>query len=175
MKKILFHICCGPCSTASIEQLSKEGFLPLGFYYNPNIYPKSEYAKRLKEAQKFAQDKNIQFIVPKYITSEYDVAVKGVEGNKSKRCLECWRLRLEETAKLAKELGLEDFGTSLRISPYQNQAELLALAEGLASKYDLKFYDLDMVPLYRDSVRISKDLGMYRQKYCGCKYSKDYI
>jgi predicted adenine nucleotide alpha hydrolase (AANH) superfamily ATPase len=172
MKKILFHICCGPCATASVTKLQEEGYETLGFYFNPNIYPKSEYEKRLKEAKKFADEEDFQFIIPNYDPKLYAEAVRGHEDNQEERCRRCWRLRLNEAAKMAKELGFKEFGSSLRISPYQNQTELLALAKEIAVDYGLKFYDLELTPLYQDSVKMSKERKMYRQRYCGCRYSR---
>lgn len=174
-KKILFHICCGPCATASVQKLQSERYEVTGFYYNPNIYPKTEYKKRLKEARKLAEIDNLQFIVPKYLPLDYRRAIKGREAKGEGRCRRCWEIRLQQTAELAKELGFQTFGTSLRISPYQNQTELLSLAEEIAARYGLRFYDAELTSLYRDSVVMSKELGMYRQKYCGCRYSRNEV
>jgi len=97
-----------------------------------------------------------------------------VEKDKDARCLKCWELRLKKTAQEAHRLGISDIGTSLRISPYQNQEKLLALAQEIADLNNLNFYDFPLSELYLESVRISKEMAMYRQKYCGCRYSKEY-
>lgn len=174
-EKILFHICCGPCGTASIKKLQDAHFEVTGFYYNPNIHPCEEYEKRLTEAKKLADLDEIDFIVPEYLPEQYDRAIKGFEGEGEARCRRCWELRLRTTAELSKELGFNTFGTSLRISPYQNQESLLALAGEVAKDYGLKFYETDLTALYRDSIRMSKELGMYRQRYCGCRYSNEEV
>lgn len=185
-KKILFHICCGPCGTASVQKLQKEGYKVVGFYYNPNIYPEGEYKKRLSEAKKLAKKLSIKLIVPKYNQDEYFNTIgigksakrlnlsKGstfLIPDKKVRCSKCWELRLEKTAKEAEKLGTETIGTTLRISPYQNQEKLLEIGRKIAKKYNLKFYEDDLVCEYRNSIEMSKEKKMYRQKYCGCKYS----
>jgi len=186
-KKILFHICCGPCGTASIQKLQKEGYKVVGFYYNPNIYPESEYKKRLYEAKKLAKELSIKLIVPKYNQDEYFDAVgigksakrlnlsKGstfLIPDKKVRCPKCWRLRLEKMAEEARRLKVGTIGTTLRISPYQNQEKLLKIGRKIAEEYGLEFYSRDLVCEYRHSVELSKEKQMYRQKYCGCIFSK---
>lgn len=171
-KKILLHICCGPCATASIEKLKKEGYEVVGFYYNPNIHPSCEYKKRLSEAKKLAEKTNIQLIVPEYNPDEYFKAVKGAENDMEKRCPKCWELRLAATAKKAKEFEICYFGTTLRISPYQNQEKLLGIGKEIAKKHSIKFYETDLVCEFHHSVELSKSLELYRQKYCGCIFSK---
>lgn len=174
MKKILFHICCGPCATASVKKIKENGFEVVGYYYNPNIHPDFEYRKRLKEAQKLAVDYNFRLEVADYEPKEYFDAIKGNEENMEKRCISCWKLRIEKTAKRAKELGIETIGTTLRISPYQNQEELLKIGSKIAKKNGLEFYQDDLVSCFSESVSISKEKSMYRQKYCGCIFSRDY-
>lgn len=174
MKEILFHICCGPCATASVRKLQKEGYRVTGFYYNPNINPEDEYEKRLLEAKKLANNLEFELIVPKYLPDQYHQAVKGDEGNMATRCPKCWELRIERTAVEAKKRNIPCFGTTLRISPYQNQEKLLEIGKRIAKKYGLEFYENELVPCFHDSVTLSKEQGMYRQKYCGCIYSKSY-
>ncbi len=174
MKKILFHQCCGPCGTASFEQLEKDGYEITSLYYNPNIHPRAEYLKRRTEAERLCQEKGIALLVPPYNPKEYDEAVLGKEADPQKRCRSCWQLRMREAARFAAENGFAEFGTTLRISPYQDQAELLRLGEEIGDEFGLKFYDFDLVTLYPESVRLSKEREMYRQKYCGCKYSQQY-
>lgn len=174
MSKILLHICCGPCGTASVKKLQDEGYDVVGFYYNPNIHPKEEYQKRLAEARKLADEAGITLAIPAYEPKEYFEAIKGTEENQKKRCPKCWELRLAKTAQKATELGIKEFGTTLRISPYQDQEDLLTVAKKIAKKEGLKFYEDDLVCCFRDSVSMSKEQGMYRQKYCGCIFSKEY-
>jgi epoxyqueuosine reductase len=174
MTKILFHICCGPCATASLERLQKEGYQVVGFYYNPNIHPEDEYKKRLLEAKRLAKELGIKLIVPKYDQKEYFEAIGKNRSDKSQRCPKCWELRLSKTAQKARELGIKNFGTTLRISPYQNQKDLLLAAKEIAQKEGLRFYEPELTSCFQESIELSKAKDMYRQKYCGCIFSKDY-
>lgn len=174
MKKILLHICCGPCGTASVKRLQDEGYQVFGFYYNPNIQPKEEYERRLKEAKRLARASKIPLIVDDYKPSEYFEVIKGKEDNPQKRCPKCWALRLQKTAERAKELNIKMIGSTLRISPYQDQVELLKIGEKIANVHGLDFYDKDLSSCFQESVQISKSQEMYRQKYCGCVFSKEY-
>lgn len=172
--KILFHICCGPCATASIKKLQEDDYEVVGYYYNPNIHPNYEYKKRLKEARRLARRLDIKLIVDEYEPSDYFNSIKGVELDQRKRCPKCWELRLAKTAQKAKELGVNIIGSTLRISPYQNQDELLRIGRDVAKKYNLSFYEKDLANCFNESVSMSKEQGMYRQKYCGCIFSKEY-
>jgi epoxyqueuosine reductase len=174
MKKILLHICCGPCATATVKKLKEEGFLVTGFFYNPNIHPNWEYKKRLKEAKKLALNNDIKLIIAEYQPVEYFNAICGFEEKKSNRCLKCWELRIEATAKKAVELGIGNIATTLRISPYQDQPKLLKLLEKITKEYGIDFYQNELTECFRDSIKISKEQDMYRQKYCGCIFSKSY-
>lgn len=174
MKEILFHVCCGPCGTASLKKLSEEGYVVTGYYYNPNIQPNYEYKKRLKEARGLFKKMALPLVIERYQPAEYFKAVKGSENNKEERCINCWRLRLEKTAQKANDLGIKNFGTTLRISPYQNQKELKKIALEVAAKYNLKFYLPELVDCFQESIELSKEANMYRQKYCGCIFSKSY-
>jgi epoxyqueuosine reductase len=171
---MLLHICCGPCATAIIKKLQEDGYEVIGYYDNPNIHPSFEYKKRLLEAKKLANDTEIRLIVEEYNPIEYFKAIRGSEESQKERCVSCWSLRLEKAAKKAKELGLDIFGTTLRISPYQNQEALLALAKKIAKKEGIFFYETDLLGCFGESVTLSKKRGMYRQKYCGCIFSKEY-
>jgi epoxyqueuosine reductase len=174
MKKILLHVCCGPCGTASVKRLQEEGYQVVGYYYNPNIHPEDEYERRLKEAKKLAKTSKISLIIDDYEPQDYFEVVKGKEDNPKERCLECWSLRLQKTAEKAKELNIKMIGSTLRISPYQNQIELLKIGQEIAKAHGLDFYDKDLVSCFQESVQISKSQEMYRQKYCGCIFSKKY-
>ncbi len=173
-EKILLHICCGPCATGGVEKINTQIYELIGFYYNPNIHPQEEYTKRLQETVDFFKSNNLKLIIPEYDPQQYFKKIAGDENNKDKRCLKCWQLRLETTAQKATELGINTIGTTLRISPYQNQTKLLKISQEIAGRYNLNFYSDDLSAYYRYSVETSKRLGMYRQKYCGCTFSKDY-
>ena len=172
MKKILLHICCGPCATASIKKLQKKGFEVVGYYCNPNIHPDYEYRKRLKEANKLANELKIELIEESYNPKEYFVAIRGSEENLKERCPKCWDLRIIKTAEKAKELNIKYIATTLRISPYQNQSELLNIGKSIAKENNLIFYKGDLAQCFQESIALSKEKKMYRQKYCGCIFSK---
>lgn len=174
MKKILLHICCGPCATATIRRLQADNYEVFGYYYNPNIHPDFEYRKRLMEAKKLADNLKIELIEEKYNPKEYFEAIRGNEVNQKERCPKCWKLRIEKTAKKAEELGIKSIATTLRISPYQNQEKLLEIGNSIAKKYNLNFYNKELVCCFNESINLSKEQGMYRQKYCGCVFSRDY-
>lgn len=177
--KLLLHSCCAPCSSYCLEYLSKY-FQITVYYYNPNIYPEEEYYKRVKEQQQFIEKlpvtHKITFIEGNFETDRfYDIA-KGLEECKEggERCFKCYELRLEETAKLAKKLGMDYFTTTLSISPLKNATKLNQIGEQLAGKYDIPylFSDFKKKNGYKRSVELSEEYGMYRQYYCGCVYSK---
>jgi len=106
----------------------------------------------------------------------YESAIRGLEEEKEggSRCFLCYRLRLEDTAKLAKKLGFDYFTTTLSISPYKNSKVLNEIGEDLANRYDIKYLYADFKKKdgYKRSIELSKIYGLYRQDYCGCKYSK---
>ena len=167
---ILLHACCGPCSCYSSSALIAEGFQPTLFFYNPNIHPYQEYDNRLKGLQMLGQIKNLPVLVePDY---ELERFLALVAANPADRCRHCYRMRLEQTAAKAEELGFKLFGTTLLISPYQNRELLLAIGEEIARQHGLAFHGADFRPGFRQSQNMAKELGLYRQKYCGCVYSE---
>jgi predicted adenine nucleotide alpha hydrolase (AANH) superfamily ATPase len=147
------------------------------FYSNDNIYPESEYNKRLDEIITFSKkiSNDIDVIYDKYNENDYNMAVKGLEhlGERTKRCYECYKLRLEKTAIKAKELNYDYFSTTLSISPYKVEKWINEIGYMLEEKYNIKylFSDFKKEAGYTDSINLSKEYGLYRQDYCGCKYS----
>lgn len=172
--KILIHACCAPCSSEVLDEL-KDYFDITLFYYNPNIYPYDEYQKRLKQFPKLKYD--FKIIEGKYDNSIYDNAIKGLEnlGEFSKRCYECFSFRLEEAAKFAKEKGFDFFSTTLSISPYKRSSWINEIGKVLENKYSIKFLysDFKKKDGYKKSIILSKKFDLYRQEYCGCKWSKE--
>ena len=175
--KLLLHACCGPCSSYTIEYLSNYFNITI-YYYNPNIYPEVEYIRRKEELKKFIkQFKNkINVIEELYNTEEYYKSIKGLEklGERSERCYKCYELRLEKSAKYAKENNYDYFTTTLSISPYKNAEWINEVGEKLQDKYDIKylFADFKKKNGYKRSLELSKEYKLYRQDYCGCVYSK---
>ena len=173
---LLLHACCAPCSSHTLMVL-KDYFKISIFYSNDNIYPESEYNKRLDEIITFSKkiSNDIDVIYDKYNENDYNMAVKGLEhlGERTKRCYECYKLRLEKTAIKAKELNYDYFSTTLSISPYKVEKWINEIGYMLEEKYNIKylFSDFKKEAGYTDSINLSKEYGLYRQDYCGCKYS----
>ncbi len=176
---LLLHACCAPCSSYVLEYLSNYFQIKL-FYYNPNISPKEEFEKRTKELQRLVEEMPLtekpEIIVGRYDQSEFYEIAKGLEDlpEGSERCFKCYRLRLEETAKLAKQLGADYFTTTLSISPYKNAQKLAEIASELSEIYDVKALPSDFKKKggYKRSIELSAKYSLYRQDYCGCIYSK---
>ncbi len=167
---ILLHVCCGPCSTYVVKSLQDKGLRVTAFWYNPNIHPFREHQLRLEAMQTFAQATNLPLIVADgYDMLKYFQAVVGHESN---RCPVCYRLRLAKTAEVAQEGGFEAFTTTLLISPYQKHDLLRESGEQLGKEKGVRFYYEDFRPGFRESHRLSRELGLYHQGYCGCVYSE---
>ena len=174
-KKLLLHCCCGPCSTAVIERL-KEFFDISIFYYNPNIYPQDEFNKRLLNQKKVAEFfGGINLIVPTYDEHEYLTKIKGLEGDVEggNRCDECFKLRLTQTAIYAKEKGFDFFGTTLTVSSHKNEQHINKIGEEIMKEYNIPFLysDFKKHDGYKRSIDLSKQFSLYRQNYCGCRFS----
>lgn len=174
-KKILLHACCAICSAYPVNYLRDLGYKPIVYFYNPNIYPFEEYQKRLEAERKLCSHFNIEFIEGEYNADEFYCAAKGFEDEpeKGKRCDKCFELRLKNTAMKAKELGIEEFTTSIVISPHKDFSKLTRIGENIAAKENLKYTAIDFKKKdgFLKTNRISKELGLYRQNYCGCQFS----
>lgn len=176
--KLLLHACCAPCSSYCLEYLS-EYFDITVFCYNPNIYPAEEYGYRVSEIKRLISESEykhpVKVIEADSEPSQFYQAVKGYEKEKegAERCFICYGLRLEETAKRAKELGFDYFTTTLTISPLKNAEKINEIGEGLAEKYGVKHLPSDFKKKngYKRSIELSKEHNLYRQNYCGCVYS----
>ncbi len=177
--KLLIHSCCAPCSSYVLEYLSNYFAITI-YYYNPNIYPEEEYLRRVKEQEQLIESmefKNpVMFMKGDYDTNKYYELIKGHEGDKegNERCFLCYRLRLEEAARVAKEGGYEFFTTTLTISPHKDAVKLNEIGEELATSYGVLFLPSDFKKRngYKRSIELSDKYGLYRQDYCGCVFSK---
>lgn len=173
--KLLLHSCCGPCSSYVTEYLAKYFDLTV-FYFNPNIYPPAEYQKRL-DTQKSLLDATgwATLTESEYDHSKFLEAVRGLEGEPEggARCVPCFRLRLEQTAKRASQLGFSYFGTTLTVSPHKNAALLNEIGEESGQKYGVIWLPSDFKKKegYKRSIELSREYGLYRQNYCGCEFS----
>lgn len=174
MKKLLLHSCCGPCSTQVIDVLRKDYQITV-FYYNPNIQPQEEYAHRLAEQKRFCQIVGIPVIDLPYDTNQFLQAVKGHEADKEggERCTLCFKLRLEKTASVAKEMGFDIFATTLSVSPHKNTQVINAVGTEASQKYQIEFLagNFKKQDGYKKSIEFSKTYNLYRQNYCGCAFS----
>ncbi len=177
---LFLHSCCAPCSSYVLEYLS--GIFKITvFYYNPNIYPAEEYYKRVDEQKKFIAKLNVKnkidFIEGDYVQQDFYACIKGLENipEGGERCFACYKLRLEETARLASELGFDYFTTTLSISPYKNALKLNEISAQLSKIYDVKNLPSDFKKKngYKRSIELSENYGLYRQDYCGCVFSKN--
>ncbi len=175
---LLLHSCCAPCSSYVLEYLSRY-FKITVFYYNPNIYPEEEFYKRRSEQERFISQlpaKNpISFIGTEHMSEEFYKAVKGLEHIREggERCFACYRLRLEESAIAARDMGADYFTTTLSISPMKNAQKLNEIGGELGGKYGVKylFSDFKKRNGYKRSTELSREYGIYRQNYCGCVFS----
>lgn len=176
--KLLLHACCGPCSSYVVEYLSNYFEITI-YYYNPNTYPKEEYIRRFDELNKFINEFNnkINVIEENYAPSEFYNSIKGLEhlGEKSKRCYNCYTLRMKKSAIYAKENNFDYFTTTLSISPYKNAEWINEIGKVLENEIGIQYLYSDFKKKngYKRSLELSKEYKLYRQEYCGCVYSKE--
>ena len=176
---LLLHSCCAPCSSYTLEYLSKYFKITI-LYYNPNIYPEEEFNKRQNEQKEFIKKiktKNpVNLIETKYEPENFYDMARGLENLKEGdiRCYKCYKLRMEEAALVAKQKGFDYFTTTLSISPYKNATWINEIGEELEQKYQVKYLytDLKKKNGYKRSIELSHVYNLYRQDYCGCIYSK---
>ncbi len=182
--KLLVHVCCAPCTTYCLTQLL-EAFSVTLYYANDNIYPESEWKKRLIELEKLARliEKGeyenfaackIELVAPKYSPQNFVCAAKGLEGEKEGggRCTKCFEMRLTDTRDYALANGFDYFATTLTVSPYKNSRLLNEIGTSL-QKENLLWLPADFKKRngYQESIALSTKYGLYRQHYCGCEYS----
>lgn len=175
---VLLHSCCAPCSSYCIEYLSQY-FRMTVFYYNPNIYPDSEYYHRVKEQQEFINrfpaKYPVGFIEGDFDTQEFYKAAKGLEQEPERgaRCTECFKLRLGRTAEVASEKRFDYFTSTLTISPMKDAALLNQIGSEMGEVHGVKWLPSDFKKKngYLRSCELSREYGIYRQDYCGCVFS----
>ena len=176
---LFLHSCCAPCSSYVLEYLSKYFNITV-FYYNPNIYPEEEYHKRVHEITRLVNSMEfehpVKLIEGHYDPQEFFQMAKGLEyvPEGGERCFKCYRLRMEEAAKLAEEGGYDYFTTTLSISPLKNAAKINEIGEELAEIYHVQHLPSDFKKTngYKRSIELSHEYDLYRQNYCGCVYSQ---
>lgn len=173
---LLLHSCCGPCSSYVLEYLTGHFDVTL-LFYGPNIQPEDEYRKRLEHQMKVLKRFPVKLLHCEYDGESFVNAVKGLENEPEggARCAVCFRLRIEETAKLAAEHGFEYYCTTLSVSPHKNAPLINEIGALMAGRYGVKWLPSDFKKRggYQRSIVLSKELELYRQEYCGCKWSNN--
>ena len=192
-QRLLLHVCCGPCAAWPLGFFKRLGVDVEGLFYNPNIHPIEEFRRRSTGAEQlFAGMCTPLRICSDYMQSEWEAygraqhdggageraqhdgyagGLRAYESGAGGRCAMCYRLRLSYTARTASETGRRSFSTTLLISPYQNHDLIKAICEEQAVLNNVRFYYHDFRPHFREGQYIARELGIYRQKYCGCIYS----
>ncbi len=173
-EKFLLHTCCAPCGIAVIDELRKEFDLTI-LFFNPNIYPETEYIKRKAEVIRVCEEWSLPMIDMDYVPEEWDSRVRGLEGEpeQGKRCYTCIGMRLDRSAREAKERGFGIFGTTLTMGSRKSSKVIFPIGEAAARRYSLAFYAEDWKKKGRESIgrQMVRERGIYRQNYCGCRYS----
>jgi predicted adenine nucleotide alpha hydrolase (AANH) superfamily ATPase len=164
------HICCAPCSLYPLTVVNERGIDVKGLWFNPNIHPFTEYRSRLDALKMLERlwGLDVEYI-DYYGLKEY---LRNVAGNEDNRCEYCYAVRLEETAKKAREIGVDAFTTSLLVSPYQKFDMIIDIGSMMQDRYSVEFYYEDFRKGFNEGRKISREIGLYRQKYCGCIYSE---
>ncbi|MDD5675845.1 MAG: epoxyqueuosine reductase QueH [Chitinivibrionales bacterium] len=173
--KLVLHVCCAPDEAAVVAQLGAEYSLHC-FFCNPNIAPSDEYHKRLDEARLVALKYVVDFSADEYEPQSWEAAITGLEqsGEGGERCKKCFELRLMRTAAFCKQIGCARFTTVMSISPHKNIAMLNAAGTSAALRYGVTYepFNFKKNDGFLKSIRLSKELGLYRQDYCGCRLSR---
>jgi len=171
--KILLHCCCGPCAVSCISAFRAEETEPVIFWYNPNIYPFTEYISRQDCLFGLVSEEKLKIEIPESENDyEFDDFLNEVRCGTGGRCIECYRMRMEKTAEAAAKNNLS-FSTSLLISPYQDHEAIIHAGKEAALKYNTEFLYKDFRPLFNEGQTIARSRGYYMQKYCGCKFSQE--
>ncbi len=172
--KALLHVCCAPCSIPAIKRLGLVYDLSL-FFYNPNIHPEEEYRLRLSEFERYVKAMGLKMDTGPYEPDAWFERISGLESEEEGglRCDECYRIRLDETAKRASELGISRFATAITTGPRKKAETINSIGRESANDRGLVFLEEDFKK--KDGGRISteacREHGIYRQQYCGCVFS----
>ena len=173
--KILLHACCAVCSGHPIKHLRDMGYEPVAYFFNPNIHPESEYQKRLNAQKKLCEALKCELIIEDYKPEIYEELMKGFENHTegSVRCRKCFELRLLKTVQKAQELGISNYTTSISISPHKNFSTIKQVGESFSTQFEVEFISVDFKKQdgFIKTTKLSKELDLYRQNYCGCENS----
>ena len=175
--RLLLHACCGPCSSAVLEQLCRYFEITV-LYYNPNIWPAAEYHRRAEELERFvaqAHPLGVTVVEDTYDPQDFYAAAAGLEAEpeRGERCTACYRLRMRRAAAYAAAHGFDWFATTLSISPHKDAARINQIGQALAAEYGVPHLPSDFKKKngYLRSLQLSAAYGLYRQDYCGCVFS----
>ena len=175
--RLLLHACCGPCSSAVLEQLCPYFEITV-LYYNPNIWPPAEYRRREDELERFVAEAHplgVKVVEDRYDPQEFYDAARGLENEPERgaRCTACYRLRMRRAAQYAAENGFDWFTTTLSISPHKDAARINQIGQELATAFGVPHLPSDFKKKngYLRSLQLSDQYGLYRQDYCGCVFS----
>lgn len=170
--RIMLHACCGPCLLEPYDALSAEHQVVVA-YANPNIHPREEYERRRDTLLTYARERGIEVDELAYEPEVWAEAVAGLEDRPGERCRACFRVRLGQAAEHAAATGCDVVATTLTVSPYQDPDAIREAGEEVCAREGVGFLVTDFRDRYPEATRRSRELGMYRQDFCGCRYSKD--
>ena len=173
--KLLLHVCCGPCATWAIKSLMEE-YSVTCYFYNPCIEPFDEYEKRKDAFVKVCEELGVDYVIGDYDNDSFRELVKGLEDEpeNGKRCLKCYEQRLKKAASYGEDNGFDMFTTTLTISPHKRSDVIFRIGNEVIKNKKIKFLEKDFKKKdgFNQSVSMSKEMGLYRQGYCGCEFSK---
>lgn len=172
--KILLHVCCAVCAAGAIDKLKKDNEVVL-LFCNSNIYPEEEFEKRLLNARIVSKEFDVELIEGEYEHKRWLEFIKGLEGEpeKGKRCLKCFEFNLRKTAEKAKRLGIDNFTTTLTISPHKDSKKIFEIGKKIGEEIGARFLEVDLKKEdgFKKSNELAKKHNLYRQNYCGCEFS----
>ncbi|MFC1741496.1 epoxyqueuosine reductase QueH [Nanoarchaeota archaeon] len=172
--KLLLHVCCAPCSTHCVKELLDDYDVTM-YFYNPNIHPYGEYVKRLEDGEKVGALLGVPLVEGEYDPDAWIDLVQGLEEEPEggRRCGVCFSMRIARAAEHAAENGFDCFTTTMTVSPHKDTGKINSIGENIASKHGVSWLHSDFKKKdgFRKSVAMSDEMGLYRQKHCGCFYS----
>lgn len=169
--RLVLHACCGPCLIEPYDALAQTADDTVVIYFNPNIQPADEYERRLSTLRSYADAVGMSVVELSYDPQDWSRAVAG-HSSRAERCRACYELRLGTVARWAAEHGRDAVATTLTVSPYQDADAIREVGRRVAGELGLSYVDVDFRDRYRSATQRSRDLGMYRQNYCGCLPSR---
>lgn len=171
-ESLLLHICCAPCAIYPVEALRKRDVKVRGFFYNPNIHPFTEYKRRLDALREYASRESLDLCVEDSYDLEGFLRRVLERPEFGERCAICYEMRLRRAARYAREEGFDVYSTTLLSSPYQFHDLVKELGRTIGEEEGVEFLYQDFREGFREGQKRAKDLGIYRQPYCGCIFSE---